>query len=540
MNDESNLSASPHPNPPGTPDRAKWGRGQSCSVAGSSLAPPSPGGRGWGGGSRITWTIAGSDSGGGAGIQADLHTFQDFGVHGCCVITAATAQNSQQVVAVNALDPSIVKSQIDALHADLKPSVIKLGMLGNAAIVRVVIDYLREFDGIVVCDPVLRASTGGSLLDDAGRDVFVRELLPLVDVLTPNVPEAEQLLGCALDTPQQVEQAARDLRALGVDAVLIKGGHARWWPQHSVDYFDNGSWQFWLQADAIDNAHTHGSGCTTASAIAASLAAGFDLDDAVTLAKMYVTQGIRAAVAIGAGQGPIAHGGMPSRLEDLPFVFRRADEVATRFDFPRCDTFALGLYPVVDNVEWLQRLFALGVKTIQLRIKDVAPDILDASISKAVALSRQFDARLFINDYWQLAIKHGAYGVHLGQEDLDTASLAAISAAGLHLGVSTHNWPEIARAQAIGPSYIAIGPIFPTTLKKMRWEQQGVQRLARWVELLKAEYPLVAIGGINDSNIDAVLETGVGSVAVVSAITQAPDYRQATHTLMQKMLSHKC
>jgi len=483
----------------------------------------------------IIWTIAGSDSGGCAGIQADLHTFHDFGVHGCSVITAATAQNSQCVVAVNALEADVVKAQIDALKSDLKPAVIKLGMLGNAEIVRVVVDFLRDFDGVVVCDPVLRASTGGSLLDDVGRDLFVRELLPLVDVLTPNVPEAEQLVGYALDTPQKVEQAASDLRALGVAAVLITGGHARWWSRHCVDYFVNSQWHFWLQAEAVESAQTHGSGCTTASALAAALALGFDLDDAVTLAKMYVTQGIRAGYAVGGGQGPVAHTGMPTQLIDLPFAFHSAKDVAQTFDFPRCDALALGLYPVVDTVEWLEKLLPLGVKTIQLRIKNADANALDTAVLRAVQLAEKFDARLFINDYWQLAIKHRAYGVHLGQEDLDDASLAAISAAGLHLGVSTHNWVELARAHAIHPSYIAIGPIFPTTLKKMRWQQQGIERLQRWVNLLGAEYPVVAIGGINESNIDSVVRTGVGSVAVVSAITQAQDYQQATKMLVQKI-----
>jgi hydroxymethylpyrimidine kinase/phosphomethylpyrimidine kinase/thiamine-phosphate diphosphorylase len=483
----------------------------------------------------ITWTIAGSDSGGGAGIQADLHTFQDFGVHGCCVITAATAQNSFCVAAVNALDPAAVKSQIDALHADLPASVIKLGMLGNAAVVRVVVDYLRTFDGTVVCDPVLVSTSGGSLLDDDGRELFMQELLPLVDVLTPNLLEAEKLLDRVLDTPQKVEQAARDLRAQGADAVLIKGGHARWWPGLCVDYFDNGTWQFWLQAEAVENANTHGSGCTMSAAITAALASGFDLDDAITLAKMYVTQGIRCARALGRGQGPVAHAGMPRQLCYLPSVFHHASAVARRYEFPRCDSMRLGLYPVVDSVEWLQRLLALGVRTIQLRIKDATAEYIDAAVQQAVQLARQYDARLFINDYWQLAIRHGAYGVHLGQEDLDGASLEAISAAGLHLGISTHNWLEIARAHAIRPSYIAIGPVFPTTLKKMRWQQQGVQRLQQWVQLLGVEYPLVAIGGINESNADDVLATGVGSVAVVSAITQAADYRQATQVLMQKI-----
>ncbi|EHD23511.1 MULTISPECIES: thiamine phosphate synthase [Brenneria] len=193
----------------------------------------------------------------------------------------------------------------------------------------------------------------------------------------------------------------------------------------------------------------------------------------------------------------------------------------------------LGLYPVVDSVEWIERLLSAGVKTIQLRIKDLPDEQVEADIIRAIALGRQYQARLFINDYWRLAVKHQAYGVHLGQEDLDGADLAAIRRAGLRLGVSTHDDAELARAAAINPSYIALGHIFPTQTKDMPSAPQGVAELARHLQTLGDRFPTVAIGGISIDRAPAVLATGVGGIAVVSAITQAPDWRQATATLLR-------
>jgi len=192
----------------------------------------------------------------------------------------------------------------------------------------------------------------------------------------------------------------------------------------------------------------------------------------------------------------------------------------------------LGLYPVVDSVEWIARLLEAGVTTIQLRIKDLPDDHVEDDIAAAIALGKQYHARLFINDYWQLAIKHGAYGVHLGQEDLDTTDLAAIHRAGLRLGVSTHDDAELARAIAVKPSYIALGHIFPTQTKEMPSAPQGLAELKRHVAEL-GYYPTVAIGGIGIDRVAAVLDCGVGSVAVVSAITKAPDWRVATAQLLQ-------
>lgn len=192
----------------------------------------------------------------------------------------------------------------------------------------------------------------------------------------------------------------------------------------------------------------------------------------------------------------------------------------------------LGLYPVVDSVEWIARLLEAGVTTIQLRIKDLPDEQVETDIAAAIALGQRYQARLFINDYWRLAIKHGAYGVHLGQEDLDTTDLAAIHRAGLRLGVSTHDDAELARALAVKPSYIALGHIFPTQTKDMPSAPQGLAELKRHIAGL-ADYPTVAIGGISIDRVPAVLACGVGSVAVVSAITQAPDWRAATAELLR-------
>jgi thiamine-phosphate pyrophosphorylase len=192
----------------------------------------------------------------------------------------------------------------------------------------------------------------------------------------------------------------------------------------------------------------------------------------------------------------------------------------------------LGLYPVVDSVEWIARLLEVGVRTIQLRIKDKCDEEVEADVIAAIKLGQRYKARLFINDYWQLAIKHRAYGVHLGQEDLDVANLQAISDAGLRLGLSTHDNMEMDRALAARPSYIALGHVFPTQTKRMPSSPQGLAQLAAHIKTL-GDYPTVAIGGISIDRVPAVLATGVGSVAVVSAITQADDWRAATAQLLE-------
>ena len=193
--------------------------------------------------------------------------------------------------------------------------------------------------------------------------------------------------------------------------------------------------------------------------------------------------------------------------------------------------FKLGLYVIVDSYEWIERLIHAGVKTLQIRIKDRSPEQAEEEIARCIALAKQHQVRLFVDDFWQLAIKYQAYGVHLGQEDLLTADLNAIQQAGLRLGVSTHNREEIELVLPLRPSYIALGHIFPTQSKIMPSRPQGIANLAAQVKDL-GDIPTVAIGGITASHFADVLATGVGSIAVISAVTQAEDWQSAVKNLL--------
>lgn len=478
----------------------------------------------------VAWTIAGSDSGGGAGIQADLATFRDFGVHGCSVITAITAQNSFAVGYIETTSHKALAAQINALDCDFSARAIKLGMLASAMTVRCVAKYLADYRGFVVCDPVMTASSGESLLDGEAGIILREQLLPRADLITPNRQEAEALLNRQIQSPDEIENAARDLVKLGARSVLITGGHFANDTQRCHDYWSDGDDGFWLAGPRIDTVHTHGGGCTLASAITAAIARGYTLKDALVLAKMYVSAGLRISRQIGGGPGPVAHTGWPQMLDNFPVLTKRFPPVENPA-FADCGG-ELGLYPVMPSAEWIEKLLPLGVTTIQLRVKDKSAAETETEVVRAIALCRQYNARLFINDYWQLAIKHGAYGVHLGQEDLDVADIAAIRAAGLRLGVSNHSYYELARAHGLRPSYLAMGPIFPTTTKAMKFADQGAEQLRLWCDLLKPGYTLCAIGGIDHARAPTVLATGVGSCALVSAITQADDYRVATAALL--------
>ena len=189
----------------------------------------------------------------------------------------------------------------------------------------------------------------------------------------------------------------------------------------------------------------------------------------------------------------------------------------------------IGFYPVVPTADWVQRLLGWGVRTVQLRIKaaDHTPEDIARQVRAAVVAGRAVPgAQVFINDHWQLALAAGAYGVHLGQEDLDSADLAALRQAGVRLGLSTHTPAELTRAQAVQPSYLAIGPVYPTTLKVMPYEPVGLVQLTAWAARVAA-CPVVAIGGISLARLPGVLACGVAGVAVVSAVTLAADPEQA-------------
>ena len=265
---------------------------------------------------RAALTIAGSDSGGGAGIQADLKTFAALGVYGTSAITAITAQNTFTVTDVLALPPAIVVAQIDAVADDLPVHAVKIGMLATADIAAAVAAALRRRAlPHVVLDTVMVAKGGASLLDAAAVAAVREALFPLADVITANGPEAAALTELPVDSVAQARRAAERLVALGAKAAIVKGGHLR---GPAVDVLYDGTAFTELRAERIDTPHTHGTGCTFASAIAARLALGDGLADAVRFAKSYVTEAIRRAPGLGHGHGPLEHFVEPGLRSEAP------------------------------------------------------------------------------------------------------------------------------------------------------------------------------------------------------------------------------
>jgi len=250
-------------------------------------------------------TIAGSDSGGGAGIQADLKTFSAHGVFGTTAITAVTAQNTVGVSMIEAMSPAMVTAQIDAVAADIPPRATKIGMLANAGIIAGVADALaRHRLPNVVLDTVMVAKSQARLLDDDAVDALVTLLVPMATVVTPNVPELEALTGMTIRETRDLHLAAARLIERGARAVLAKGGHLQG-PAVDVLVWDGRSLE--LTAERIETSHTHGTGCTFSAAIAARLAKGDDLEAAVRGAKEYVTRAIALAPGLGRGHGPLHH-----------------------------------------------------------------------------------------------------------------------------------------------------------------------------------------------------------------------------------------
>ena len=255
---------------------------------------------------RSVLIIAGSDSSGGAGIQADLKTCAALGVYGMTAITALTAQNTMGVTAVHEAPPPFVAAQIDAVVTDIRPDAVKTGMLASVAIIEVVAAKVREHAlPHVVVDPVMVAKSGDRLLREDAVQALRELLLPLADVVTPNMAEAEDLVGRELETAEQIREAAREIHTWGARNVVIKGGHRQ--GETATDVLFDGSQFHEFSSPRIETMSTHGTGCTFASAIAASLARGKTVPEAVGAAKEYLTEALLRAYPMGHGHGPVNH-----------------------------------------------------------------------------------------------------------------------------------------------------------------------------------------------------------------------------------------
>ena len=469
--------------------------------------------------------IGGLDPQGCAGIAADIATVQHHDCHALPLITAMTEQTAQGLSDLGAVDAAKFMAQYQNCIADFEIKAIKIGLIPDLAIAECIYTILSQHPDVpAVLDPVLASSSGGTAVPESVQDYLCETLLPRLTLLTPNTPELIRLTGMN----DSLEQAADLLRQKQLHACLVKGGHGD--SAYASDYFVAEFAEFYCyqQRLAVD---VRGTGCVLASAIASHLACGQDLRDAVVLAKSYVSRGIRLAEQAGPYR-LITHSRDALELQDLPKLCYRPELIGEQFAFPACQD-RLGIYPVVDSSEWIEKLVDIEVATIQLRVKEQDQATTRQQIQQATDYVAGKAVNFFVNDYWQMAIEAGAYGVHLGQEDLHDANLKEISQAGLRLGISTHSYWELARALAVNPSYIALGPIYETNSKQMPFSPQGIDRLRQWVSLLQGHYPIVAIGGINLDRARELKPTGVGSVAMITAITQAEDYREATRELIE-------
>lgn len=265
-------------------------------------------------------TIAGSDSGGGAGIQADLKTFASLGVYGLSVVTAVTAQNTIEVAAIAEVPEEVVIAQIDAVLEDIGAHAVKTGMLSSTPIIQNTADRLEAW-GVphLVVDPVMVSKSGAPLLQPDAVEALKKDLLPLANVVTPNVPEAEVLANRAIRTPEDAHEAARAIHALGPEVVIIKGGHMA---GPAIDLVFTGEELIPIEGDRIETKNTHGTGCTYSAAITAFLAMGIDVMESIQLAKRYIENALRQSYAIGEGHSPVNH------LAPLPEEIRKAVETA--------------------------------------------------------------------------------------------------------------------------------------------------------------------------------------------------------------------
>lgn len=442
----------------------------------------------------------------------------------------------------------------------------------------------------VVLDPVMISTSGSRLLDQDAQDAIIDCIFPYIDVVTPNRFEAEALLGGrgSLRSAADVERGAAALLRLGCPAVLIKGGHAE---KDTVarDYLlaargshantsgeerrlCDGAHGVWFESPRYDTVHTHGTGCTLSSAMAAALALGedsrrrrqrrtsavgddcsgaytaLDLVDACCLAKAYVTAGIAHGRQLGKGPGPVAHTAFPSAHAYYPTIPLPKQPLSGSFiamhsyaasaalldaDGDECRPTLSRILPIVDSVDWVRRVCRASgggaIQDLQLRVKgETDPARILALVVEAQALCAAVNIRLWINDYWEAAIAAGCFGVHVGQEDLfrcqQSGGLDSLRRNNMALGISTHTFGELAVALGVRPSYISLGPVFATGSKEVRFDPQGLDLVAQWRRLIPPSIPLVAIGGIGDAEMAGrVRAAGAECVAVIGAVTGSRD-----------------
>ncbi len=476
-------------------------------------------------------TIAGSDPSGGAGIQQDLKVFAALGVAGLSAITAITVQNSQGVRSVHPVDADVLYRQIEAVLEDSKVDAVKIGMLGGAEQVQVVSEALRKFrPRNVVLDPVLASTDGNPLLDEAGVYALLHDLFPLCDLITPNIPELQQLTDSRVDFFGFREQAVKKLRDMGAKSVLVKGGHLR---RSSVDaLFTPSGAVHRFMGSRLETSDTHGTGCMLSAAICAGLAGGATLTSSVGDAKKLVTEGLKNPVCAGQERG------YPDVFEALRRVEARkilTNENHTRRCIRLIESWVYvvtdsELRPDRSHEQIVTGALAGGARAIQLRDKRLStPGYVDLA-RRLVSQVQEVGGILIVNDRVDVTLAANADGVHLGPDDMLPEDARAIMGPEKLIGVSVGTLDEAHRHEPYA-SYFGVGAVYGSNTKSDAGPPVGVEQITQIRKHFRHQIPVVAIGGINEDNISDVAAAGADAAAVVSAVVCADDMELAVREL---------
>lgn len=466
-------------------------------------------------------SIAGSDSSGGAGIQADIKTILANGCYAMTAITALTAQNTRDVLGICDTTPEFLERQIQTVCEDIIPDAVKIGMVSSVNLIHTIAKMLRKYNlKNVVVDPVMISTSGCKLISDDAIDVLIDELFPLATIITPNIPEAELLSCQKIQTAEDMERVGQMIADKYNVAVLLKGGHRIC---DANDLLVTGTNCIWFQGVRVDNDNTHGTGCTLSSAIASWLAKGYDLVDSVNHAKLYISQTLFHGINIGKGSGPLNHGWM---------IKHTLNKTWSKSAIRR----AMMLYAVTDNhesvdqslVEKIELALKGGATMIQLRQKGMTFEQFLEAARQAKILTDAYHVPLIINDNVMVAALVDADGVHLGQDDMDIKEARKILGYNKIIGLSAHNISEAELAQINGADYIGVGAVFNTTTKDhtIPVSFETLQTICNTVSI-----PVVAIGGLNAENIKKLKNSGIAGVALVSAVFGSKDILKTTADL---------
>lgn len=494
-------------------------------------------------------TIAGSDPSGGAGMQADLKTFSALGVYGTTAITAVTVQNTQSVKYVHTLPPQVVYDQIVGVMEDLCVDAVKIGMVNDAdtldAIVRALSERKPKF---LVVDPVMVSTSGCALMQPDALAIMKERLLPMADLVTPNLPEAWTLAG----TDTSVDDAAQKILRLGVKALLIKGGHAEGKTKTDYLYINNGGGVMRVEftSETVETKNTHGTGCTLSSAIAAFAARGCGLEDAVRKAKDYLTGALKAGadVVVGKGHGPVCHFFKPASGQ----ADKQADclQVVTDCNPSNLVCLSTRLSSAV-NLQFITHftekysyadsaMIALegGCRWIQLRMKDADEAEIERVARLVLPECRRRGAVFVIDDHVDLALRVGADGVHLGKNDMPVSEARRLAGADFVIGGTANTFEDVQKLAAQGADYIGCGPFRFTTTKKKLAPMLGIEGYKRILSQMKRcgiALPLVAIGGITCGDIPQLMAAGVSGIALSGSVLRAENPVEEMKKVVEKL-----